>query len=70
MILNQAFLVASQNQKEFDDAIFALTEQFKDLQFKYVGPLPPYDFIEVCIDLEKGEIKRSKRGNVEEVSQS
>jgi hypothetical protein len=70
MILNHAFLIADRNQKEFDNAISALTQRLKDLQFKYVGPLPPYDFIEVCIDLEKGKIKRSKRETQGIVSQS
>lgn len=61
MILNRAFLVSEKNQKDFDLEISKLVDQFKELQFKYVGPLPPYDFIEVIIDLERGKIKRSKR---------
>lgn len=60
MILNTAFLVDQKNQQSFDVKMWAKTTHFPDLQFKYVGPLPASNFIEVVIDLEKGILNSQK----------
>jgi len=49
-ILNAAFLVEEKRQEEFDAAVNALVaKQESDIQFKYVGPIPPFNFIEIVI---------------------
>lgn len=62
MILNTAFLVDQKNHQNFDTRMWAQMAHFSDLQFKYVGPLPAYNFIEVVIDLEKGIFNSKKTG--------
>jgi hypothetical protein len=55
MILNAAFLIDNETEPEFDKAIFALDEKYgKLLSFKYVGTLPPYNFVNLTINV--GEI--------------
>lgn len=49
-ILNAAFLVEEKKQGEFDAVVNTLvTKQESDIQFKYVGPIPPFNFIEIVI---------------------
>lgn len=49
-ILNAAFLVEEKRQQEFDAAVNALVaKQESEIQFKYVGPIPPFNFIEIVI---------------------
>ena len=53
MLLNAAFLVERQHEEEFDGAVFGLAEaQVGRLIFNYVGPLPPYSFINLAFDEE------------------
>jgi len=55
MILNAAFLIKNEVEPEFDEAINALDEQYGNLlSFKYVGMLPPYNFVNLVINLEGG----------------
>lgn len=55
MILNSAFLIRNEREAEFDEAINALDAQFGSLlSFKYVGTLPPYNFVNLVINLEGG----------------
>jgi len=55
MILNAAFLMKNENEAAFDKAINALDEQFgKLLSFKYVGNLPPYNFVNLVINTLEG----------------
>lgn len=55
MILNAAFLISNEKEAEFDDAINKLDEEFGSLlSFKYVGTLPPYNFVNLVINLEGG----------------
>lgn len=63
MVLNQAFLVDRENEETFDHALNKLDSQFADLvNFRLVGPLPPYSFATVIIDpLDKEEIERAKK---------
>jgi hypothetical protein len=55
MILNAAFLVDRSRLEGFDDRVHALGERAAGrLQFKYVGPLPPYSFVDLHIPEEAG----------------
>ena len=50
MILNTAFLVENSKQEVFDQAVATLDTKYGDaLQFKYVGPVPPFNFVEIII---------------------
>lgn len=47
MILNAAFLVEKSKEKEFDKQVNMLGQQYgKTVKFIYVGPLPPFNFVE------------------------
>lgn len=49
MIFSSAFLVAKKKEKEFDKMVLALAEEYQDrIKFIYVGPIPPYNFINLC----------------------
>jgi hypothetical protein len=51
MLLNAAFLVERAREGDFDDAVFGLGEaQRARLLINYVGPLPPYSFINLAFD--------------------
>ena len=51
MMLNAAFLVRRAAEPAFDDAIARLSDAHGDrLQFRYVGPVPPYNFVNVSIN--------------------
>ena len=53
MLLNAAFLVERAREEEFDDAVAALAEAHAGrLVFNYVGPLPPYSFINLAFGVE------------------
>lgn len=54
MILNGAFLVERTRVGEFDEAVRGLSERHRDLlSFKYTGPWPPYNFVNVKLKLER-----------------
>ncbi|HVX30731.1 MAG TPA: GvpL/GvpF family gas vesicle protein [Nitrolancea sp.] len=54
MIVNAAFLLANEQLPEFDAAVQALGASAADQwQFQYVGPLAPYNFVNVSIDWEE-----------------
>lgn len=51
MILNAAFLIKNSIEPEFDKAVNELDELFgKLMTFKYVGTLPPYNFVNLVIN--------------------
>lgn len=51
MILNSAFLVERQKEQEFDQKIRVLDNRYSDkVQFKYVGVVPPFNFVNLVID--------------------
>lgn len=53
MVLNAAFLIRNETEPEFDKAVDELDEQFgKILTFNYVGTLPPYNFVNLAINIE------------------
>ncbi|MCX6054960.1 MAG: GvpL/GvpF family gas vesicle protein [Chloroflexi bacterium] len=50
MVLNAAFLLDRQREPEFDQTIKSLdAEMQKRIMFKYVGPVPPYNFVNLVI---------------------
>ena len=50
MVLNAAFLVDRLREPEFDEAMRILdAEMQKRVMFKYVGPVPPYNFVNIVI---------------------
>ena len=50
MILNAAFLIKNSTEPVFDKIVNELDEKFgKFLTFKYVGTLPPYNFVNLVI---------------------
>lgn len=51
MVVNAAFLVDRAHGAEVDDAVRKLDEDFNDrLMFKYVGPVPPYNFVNITVN--------------------
>ena len=53
MVLNAAFLVEERRQGEFDEAVKKLDEGMgKRFIFKYVGPVPPYNFVNIVVAWE------------------
>jgi len=54
MILNAAFLVERAHEKAFDDRVKDISRRYEDLlTFKYTGPWPPYNFVNIKLKLEK-----------------
>lgn len=53
MIFNLAFLVPVNKQTTFDQVVQNLDEQYveENIYFKYIGPIPPFNFVEVPISL-------------------
>ena len=50
MILNAAFLIKEVNEPVFDAAVNDLDQKYGDMMtFKYVGTLPPYNFVNLSI---------------------
>ena len=51
MVVNAAFLVDRRNGRGVDDAVRKLDQEFSDrFMFKYVGPVPPYNFVNIVVD--------------------
>ena len=56
MFINTAFLVDRGREKEFDNIMDDLSEEYKDrIKFMYAGPLPPYNFVNITIYPEEWE---------------
>jgi len=54
MVLNAAFLVEEANQARFDETVKGLdAEMSKRVVFKYVGPAPPYNFVNIVVSWEE-----------------
>ena len=50
MVLNAAFLLEKEHQPEFDRLVQGLDQEMgKRLIFKYVGPVPPYNFVNITV---------------------
>jgi hypothetical protein len=53
MIVNAAFLVERDRDQEFDRRVRELDRELApDVRLKYVGPVPPYNFVQVIVDWE------------------
>jgi hypothetical protein len=53
MILNAAFLVARDQEPAFDAQVKAIAAALEHLTFKYTGPWPPYNFVNIRLKLER-----------------
>jgi hypothetical protein len=50
MIMNAVFLVDRDREKEFDSCVKELGVHYGDgIEFKYVGPVPPYSFVNIVV---------------------
>src|SRR6478609_753148 len=56
MILNAAFLVDRAQEQTFDERVKETSRRYEDvLSFKYSGPWPPYNFVNIKLKLEKAD---------------
>jgi Gas vesicle synthesis protein GvpL/GvpF len=54
MIMNAAFLVERDREPQFDEAVNRLAKNHgQRLKFKYTGPWPPYNFVNIRLKLER-----------------
>jgi hypothetical protein len=53
MILNAAFLVPRDREDEFDAKVKEIGAAHEQLTFKYTGPWPPYNFVNIRLKLER-----------------
>ena len=55
MILNAAFLVDRTRESGFDARVKALGAKYDTLTFRYTGPWPPYNFVNIRLKLERAK---------------
>ena len=55
MILNAAFLVSRDAEEAFDARVQQIGRELSGLSFKYTGPWPPYNFVNIRLKLERSE---------------
>jgi hypothetical protein len=53
MIMNAAFLISRDQEQAFDARIKSIASRFDKLTFKYTGPWPPYNFVNIRLKLER-----------------
>ncbi len=53
MIMNAAFLVSREMEQSFDARVKQIGQQYDKLTFKYTGPWPPYNFVNIRLKLER-----------------
>ena len=53
MIMNAAFLISRDREAAFDSKVKSIASQFDKLTFKYTGPWPPYNFVNIRLKLER-----------------
>ena len=53
MIMNAAFLVSREMEQAFDARVKEIGQQYEKLTFKYTGPWPPYNFVNIRLKLER-----------------
>ena len=53
MIMNAAFLVQREQESAFDRRIKDIASVYDKLTFKYTGPWPPYNFVNIRLKLER-----------------
>ena len=62
MLLNQAFLLERTNEEAFNHTLNQLDSKFADLlNFRLVGPLPPYSFATLLIaSLNEEDVRKAR----------
>jgi gas vesicle protein GvpL/GvpF len=53
MIMNAAFLISREKETAFDARVKSIASRFDKLTFKYTGPWPPYNFVNIRLKLER-----------------
>jgi len=53
MIMNAAFLISRDHEQAFDVKVKSIASRFDKLTFKYTGPWPPYNFVNIRLKLER-----------------
>jgi gas vesicle protein GvpL/GvpF len=53
MIMNAAFLVGRETEQAFDARVKEIGQRYDKLTFKYTGPWPPYNFVNIRLKLER-----------------
>jgi hypothetical protein len=53
MIMNAAFLVGRETEHAFDARVKEIGQRYDKLTFKYTGPWPPYNFVNIRLKLER-----------------
>jgi len=53
MIMNAAFLISRDQESAFDAKVKSIAARFDKLTFKYTGPWPPYNFVNIRLKLER-----------------
>ncbi len=53
MIMNAAFLVGRDAEQAFDARVKDIGSRYEKLTFKYTGPWPPYNFVNIRLKLER-----------------
>jgi len=53
MIMNAAFLVARSLEQAFDARVKDIGQRYERLTFKFTGPWPPYNFVNIRLKLER-----------------
>jgi hypothetical protein len=53
MIMNAAFLVSRDKETAFDAKVKEVGALYDKLNFRYTGPWPPYNFVNIRLKLER-----------------
>jgi hypothetical protein len=53
MIMNAAFLISRDQESAFDAKVKSIAGRLDKLTFKYTGPWPPYNFVNIRLKLER-----------------
>ncbi|HEU4935253.1 MAG TPA: GvpL/GvpF family gas vesicle protein [Vicinamibacterales bacterium] len=53
MIMNAAFLVSRYAEQAFDARVREIGQRYDKLTFKFTGPWPPYNFVNIRLKLER-----------------
>ncbi len=57
MIMNAAFLVERDRHSAFDESVKLLSSEYDGLlSFRYTGPWPPYNFVNIKLKLERADM--------------
>ena len=50
-LLNASFLIEKSRESEFKEQVYRMDTKFQDkVNFKYVGPMPPYNFVDLRLE--------------------